>query len=82
MTTITTRYFDNAERAKSAKRELIYTHKVSPAIIRVYDAPKGLAKTLTGANVEPDTAKAYEERMKSGGAVLMVRGKYKPLGVN
>lgn len=81
MTTIITRYFDSADQAQSAKRELVYTHKVSPDIIRIFDDPKGVADRLQKADVLPDTAKAYASRMSSGGAVLMVRGKYKPLGV-
>lgn len=81
MTTIITRYFDSADKAESAQRELMYTYKVPRAIIRIYDNPKGLAKTLENADVLPETAKAYADRMSSGGAVLMVRGKYKPLGV-
>jgi hypothetical protein len=59
----------------------MYTHGVPRAIIRIYDTPKGLAETLEQADVLPETAKAYADRMSSGGAVLMVRGKYKPLGV-
>lgn len=81
MTTILTRYFESADQAESAKRELMYTHRVSPAIIRIFNDPKGLTDALTKADVVPDTAKTYSSRMKSGGAVLMVRGKYKPLGV-
>jgi hypothetical protein len=81
MTTIITRYFDSAEQAQSAKHELIYAHKVSPDIIGVYHDPTNLSERLQKADVLPDTAKAYAMRMATGGAVLMVRGKYKPLGV-
>lgn len=81
MTTIITRYFDSADQAQSAKRELMYTYNVPPAIIRIYSGKKDLAKTLQVADVVPETAKAYEDRMSPGGAVLMVRGKYTPLGV-
>ncbi|MGJ8604932.1 MAG: PucR family transcriptional regulator [Marivita sp.] len=81
MTTITTRYFETAKQAHAAKRDLMYTHKVSPSIIRIFETAKGLADTLQKADVLPGTAAAYAARMGSGGAVLMVRGTYKPLGV-
>ena len=81
MTTIITRYFENADHAEHAKRELVYGQRVSPSIIRIYDSADGLAETLTQAHVAEDAAKEYEKRMGKGGAVVAVRAGYKPLGV-
>lgn len=81
MTTVITRYFDNANDARKARNELVYAHQVSPAIIRTFEAQKDLAKVLEAEDVLPDTAEAYAQRMDATGAVLMVRGGYKPLGV-
>lgn len=81
MTTIITRYFENADHAEHAKRELVYGQRVSPSIIRIYDSADGLAETLKQAHVAEDAAKEYEKRMGKGGAVVAVRAGYKPLGV-
>ncbi|SHH79385.1 PucR family transcriptional regulator [Marivita hallyeonensis] len=81
MTTIITRYFENADHARSVEHDLIYDHQVSPRIISIYDNADGLADRLIAANVLPDTAQAYQDRMTKGGAILLVRAGYKPLGV-
>lgn len=82
MTTIITRYFESEDQARMAERALVYEKQLSPTIVRVYDEADGLADTLIAANVLPETAEAYQTRMAKGGAVILVRAGYKPLGVS
>ena len=82
MTTIITRYFESEDQARMAERALVYEKQLSPTIVRVYDEADGLADTLIAANVLPETAQAYQSRMAKGGAVILVRAGYKPLGVS
>ncbi len=81
MTQIITRYFDKAEQAIKAREELIQFNRFSPRIIDVYDSADGLATNLDANHVAPETAKAYEAKMSSGGAVMLVHAGYKPLRV-
>mgnify|MGYP001817197577 FL=1 len=81
MTKIITRYFDSLATAKSVKHELVYRQRFSLRILDIYDSADGLAEKLERANVDPDTARTYEARMADGGAVMLVRATYKPLGV-
>lgn len=81
MTNIITRYFDSAEQARSVRRELMVAHWFPTRIMRLYETADGLADTLTAENVVPATAQAYQKRVKTGGAVLLVRAGFKPLGV-
>ena len=81
MTQVITRYFDSAAQAQAVKDELVRHHGLSRTIVNVYNSADGLADALSGADVDPDTAKAYEKRVSDRGAVLMVRAGYKPLGV-
>ncbi|MEM8959038.1 MAG: PucR family transcriptional regulator [Pseudomonadota bacterium] len=81
MTQVITRYFDSAGQARSVMDELLYRRRFSQNIVRLFDQADGLAQALTEADVDPATAQAYQNRMGSGGAVVMVRAGYKPLGV-
>ncbi len=81
MTKIITRYFDNADRARSVARELVQRQRFSPRILDVFDTADGLSGSLTKAHVDAATAAAYEQRMAGGGAVILVRAGYKPLNV-
>lgn len=81
MTEVITRYFEDAAQARSAKYELIHRQRVSAGIVRLFDDAEGLADRLVEDDVRPKTARAYEKRLASGGAVLLVRAGYKPLGV-
>lgn len=81
MTQVITRYFDSAALARSVQDELLYRRRFSQNIVRLFDQADGLAEALTDADVEAKTAEAYQTRMGSGGAVVMVRAGYKPLGV-
>lgn len=81
MTTVITRFFDSTAQALEVKRELRLLHQVSPRIMEIFDRPGTLVDALTAESVPADTARAYQARMASGGAVLVVRAGYKPLGV-
>ncbi|MEM8823194.1 MAG: PucR family transcriptional regulator [Pseudomonadota bacterium] len=80
MTTVITRYFDSAERAISVRRELVNQQRFPLKTMRLYDSADGLADTLVEADVPADAAQVYQDRVANGGAVLMVRHRYKPLG--
>ena len=82
MTQIITRYFDDAESARSARHELIHRRRFSVRIVDLYESADGLADQLIDGHVTPDTARAYQDRMSgAAGAVLLVQAGYKPLGV-
>ena len=81
MTQIITRYFESAAEGRLAKEELIQRERLSYRIMDFYTKADGLADKLIASHVNPDAARAYQERMASGGAVLLVRAGYKPLGV-
>ena len=81
MTKIITRYFESASAARAARFELIYRRNVSPRIVGLYSEADGLAAKLTAARVDGATAQVYQTRMANGGAVLLVKAGYKPLGV-
>lgn len=81
MTQLITRYFDNAEKARSAKFELLHRRRFSQKIIHLYEKSEGLYDLLVAAGVEENTAKAYQKRVAAGGAVLVVFAGYKPLCV-
>ncbi len=81
MTQIITRYFDSAANARAATNELIQYRRVSAKIVRLYETGNGLAENLAEKSVDPATAAAYQDRMASGGAVVLVEAGYQPLGV-
>ncbi|MDU8945560.1 PucR family transcriptional regulator [Ovoidimarina sediminis] len=81
MTVVITRYFDSAAQARSVKHELVHWRRFSLKILDLFESPRGLAAALQADHVEPETIRAYEERLANGGAVLLVRAGYKPLGV-
>ncbi len=81
MTKVITRYFDSADTARAVAETLRGEERFPASILRVHDTPDGLADKLIAAHVDPATARAYQERMASGGAVVLVNAGYKPLGV-
>jgi len=81
MTTVITRFFDDATQARLAKSELVKRQRFSVRIVDLYDDPATLADSLAKQSVDSDTIQAYEARMANGGAVLLVRAGFKPLGV-
>ena len=81
MTKIITRYFDSVDQARSVTQELVNMQQFSPKILDLYEGTEGLVEALTAAHVDAATAQAYQDRLASGGAVLLVRAGYKPLNV-
>lgn len=81
MTTIITLYLDSADTASAVRYELIYRQRSSYRFLALRDSADGLADRLAASHVEPETARSYEEKMRSGGAVLLVRAGHKPLAV-
>lgn len=81
MTVILTRYFEGVDRAQAARQELVSMQRLSPKIISMFDKADGLAEELRSAHVDEGAIDAYSKRMAKGGAVLLVRAGYKPLGV-
>ena len=81
MTKVITRYFDSADDARSIRDELMYEGKFSSNIMRIFENQPNLTDVLTAADVAPTTAQAYATQLAKGGAVLMVRAGFKPLGV-
>ncbi|MEM6578499.1 MAG: PucR family transcriptional regulator [Pseudomonadota bacterium] len=81
MTTVITRYFDSAAQAAAVRFELVNRRRFSVKILRLYDAAEGAEEKLVAADVDAQTAREYQNRLANGGAVLMVRAGYKPLGV-
>lgn len=79
MTQVITRYFENASRASLVKKSLQFERFPTRDLV-VYTDPDGLADALKAENVEAEAAKAYETKLKSGGAVLLARATFKPLG--
>ncbi|MDB2407247.1 PucR family transcriptional regulator [Jannaschia sp.] len=81
MTKIITRYFDDVAAARAVRHELVNRRGFSPRITHLFEEPEGLPDALTDMHVDADAARAYQTRMKSGGAVLLVQAGYKPLSV-
>lgn len=81
MTKIISRLYGSASQARRVRRELIEMQKFSPRIIDLFDKADGLVDALAEADVETATAKEYEKHVKKGGAVVVVRAGYRPLGV-
>ena len=81
MTTVITRFFDDASDARAAKFELRNRQGISSSIMRTFTSADGLVDKLTDAKVDRGTAEAYASRMANGGTVLVVWAGFKPLGV-
>jgi hypothetical protein len=81
MTKIITRVYDSAEQARLVRHELIEMQKFSPRIVEIYASADGLTDALIEAHVQGPTAKEYEKHVAKGGAVVLVRAGYRPLGV-
>ena len=81
MTNIITRYFDSAAQARAVIFELVHRERVSPRIIDLHERPEGLVEKLTPFKVSEDTAKAYQDKLSNGGAVILVRAGIRPLAV-
>ncbi len=81
MTKIITRYFESADKARAARKDLVFVKRVSRHIVDVLESADGLTDKLAKFSVDPATAEAYAERLANGGAVLMVKAGFKPLGI-
>jgi len=81
MTKIITRYFDSGEKARLVKHELVQRQKASPRIMEIFDTPKDMGEALGKAGVRHETIAEYEKRLADGGAVMIVKAGYKPLGI-
>src|SRR6056297_1046275 len=81
MTKIISRLYGSASQARRVRRELIEMQRFSPRIVDLFDKTDGLVDALTAADVEAATAQEYEEHVKKGGAVIVVKAGYRPLGV-
>ena len=79
MTQLITRYFESEDKALAVKRSLQFQKFPGTDLMVLTDA-KGLVGKLVAEKVEEATAKAYETKLKKGGAVLVARATYKPLG--
>jgi hypothetical protein len=80
MTKVITRYFESAAQAQEVKKSLL-ADRLPEGILRVFTDATGLADALTAQNVDAATAGIYQQRVAAGGAVVMVKAGYKPLGV-
>ena len=78
---VITRYFDSADAARKARKEMLYVKGVSQRIMFLFEGGADVEARLTAAKVAPATAKAYADRLANGGAVLLVNAGYKPLSV-
>ncbi|WP_298921605.1 PucR family transcriptional regulator [uncultured Roseobacter sp.] len=79
MTQVITRYFESARKAQLVKQALQFERFPKNDLVVFTDAT-GLSDVLAAEHVEAKTAKAYEKRLESGGAVLLAKATYKPLG--
>src|SRR6056297_805361 len=73
MTKIISRLYGSASQARRVRRELIEMQRFSPRIVDLFDKTDGLVDALTAADVEAATAQEYEEHVKKGGAVIVVK---------
>lgn len=82
MTTVISRYFEDTANARDAKRELVYRRGVSLRILSLITSSEDVSTTLGNTGIPDATQTRYAELLSSnGGAVLLVRAGYKPLGV-
>lgn len=80
MTNVISRHFDDPDMARDVELRLI-NKRLPRKIISVHTDANGLIDKLTKAHVPPETAEAYEWRVKEGGAVVVVQAGNKPLCV-
>ena len=78
---VITRFFDKADAARKARKELLYIKGVSQRIVHLYEGGNDVEARLNAARLAPPTSKAYAERLAKGGAVLLVEAGYKPLSI-
>lgn len=81
MTNVITRYFESTEQARAARNELVNRRRLSARIVQLLEDKEGLVERLTASDVSAKAAQAYQDQIAKGGAILLVRAGYKPLGV-
>ncbi|MEL7150150.1 MAG: PucR family transcriptional regulator [Pseudomonadota bacterium] len=81
MTQVITRYFESAARARMAKSDLVFIEDFSPRIIDLCDDADKAKAHLAKNHVDAATISAYADKLASGGAVILVRAGFRPLGV-
>lgn len=81
MTTVITRYFEDAGKAALTEDELIGFHRVSPRILERFEDANSVATRMQGIGFADETIAEYKKRLGKGGAVLMIHAGYKPLAV-
>jgi hypothetical protein len=81
MAKILTRYFETVSQAQMAIDELVYHRRVSERILQLCETSEALVSNLEDGSIGEATVAAYHKRLLKGGAVLIVRAGYKPLGV-
>jgi hypothetical protein len=79
MTQVISRYFEDAAKARAAKRTLEHARFPREDLF-VLSEPETLLKDLAERKVDPETAAAYHERLSKGGAVFVAKATFKPLG--
>lgn len=85
MTVVISRYFDSVSKARSVKQELVLRRRLSQDIVGLFEDTETLAFAQahgqTKGILEAATFDAYQSRLASGGAVLIVAAGSRPLGV-
>ena len=81
MTTVITRYFENAAKATMVTEELVYRQRLSRSIIDSYTSADGLKGLVASGRMAQETADAYAARLANGGVVMLVMAGFRPLGV-
>ncbi len=81
MTNVITRFFDDAARARAVRQELVVRQNFPPGIVFVYDKRDGFLERMAGLKIDDRAAQTYHDRMSNGGAMVLVRAGYQPLGV-
>ena len=79
MTQVITRYFEDEATARSVKSTLAY-ERFPRKDLHVFTDAKTVADALKAEHVQDATAKAYAKKLAKGGAVLLARATFKPLG--
>ena len=78
MAIVITRYFETAETAARAKRNLI-ARGFPPNDLRIIDDADAVSDTLAAASVSKTSAGAYKKKLAAGGAVLLAKATFYPL---
>ncbi len=79
MTQVITRYFEDVNAAGAVKRAL-HSKGFPLSDLRLLTEAKSATRALSNARVLPKSIKAYEKKLAKGGAVLLAKATFKPLG--